>query len=226
MVVLEMGNLCNIFSTEMWQFDNDDMDQFHPNIRTSSVNNEDLKQMILEKEKTEVSETLSNSGGWHSGGALQNDKRFSALSDFIALGMKQIISHNNDRDVDNVDIVISNAWANVNRYRDFNEIHQHPGVHWAGVYYVDGPENSGTIRFFDPRVVRQMIMPDELLLQGRQHSQNLQYALAPRTGGMLIFPSWLQHAVRPNETKNPRISISFNIVLTPRIDQGLKPHYP
>ena len=131
-----MGNLCNIFSTEMWQFDNDDMDQFHPNIRTSSVNNEDLKQMILEKEKTEASDTFSNNGGWHSSGALQNDKRFSALRDFIALGIKQVISHNNYLDVD---IGISNAWANVNRYRDFNEIHQHPGVHWSGVYYVDVP---------------------------------------------------------------------------------------
>mgnify|MGYP001159693362 CR=1 FL=1 len=74
---------------------------------------------------------------------LQNDKRFSALRDFIALGIKQVISHNKYRDVD---IVISNAWANVNRYRDFNDIHQHPGVHWSGVYYVDGPENSGPIR--------------------------------------------------------------------------------
>ena len=210
-----MGNLCNIFSTEMWQFDNDDMDQFHPNIRTSSVNNEDLKQMILEKEKTEASDTFSNNGGWHSSGALQNDKRFSALRDFIALGIKQVISHNNYLDVD---IGISNAWANVNRYRDFNEIHQHPGVHWSGVYYVDGPENSGPIRFFDPRVVRQMLLPYELYsenLGSMPYSQFLQFALDPCTGGMIIFPSWLQHAVSPNETKNPRISISFNIILIP-----------
>ena len=218
-----MGNLCNLFSTELWQFDNDDMDQFHPNIRTSSVNNKDLKQMILEKEKTEDSDTVSNYGGWQSSKALQNDKRFSALWDFIAISMKQIISHNNYRDVD---IGIRNAWANVNRYRDFNEIHQHPGVHWAGVYYVDGPENGGAIRFFDPRVVRQMIAADELYsenlasnnVQSFEHlpySQFLHFALNPYTGGMLIFPSWLQHAVSPNETKNPRISISFNIILTP-----------
>ena len=210
-----MGKLCNLFSTELWQFNNDDMDQFHPNMRASFVNNEDLKQMILEKEKTEVSETLSNSGGWHSGAALQNDKRFSALWDFIALGMKQIISYNNYRDVD---IVISNAWANVNRYRDFNEIHQHPGVHWSGVYYVDVPENSGAIRFFDPRVVRQMTMPYELYsenLESIPYSQCLQITLDPHTGSMLIFPSWLQHAVHPNETKEPRISISFNIILIP-----------
>ena len=187
------------------------MDQFHPNMRTSFVNNEDLKQMILEKEKTEVSDTLSNDGGWHSGGALQNDKRFSALWDFIALGMKQIISHNNYRDVD---IVISNAWANVNRYKDYNKIHMHPAVDWAGVYYITGPKNSGTIQFYDPRMAKQLILDDQ------------SFYLEPFPGGMLIFPYWLQHAVRPNETKNPRISISFNIVLTPRIDQGLKPHYP
>ena len=195
-----MGNLCIIFSTEMWQFDNDDMDQFHPNIRTSSVNNEDLKQMILEKEKTEASDTFSNNGGWHSSGALQNDKRFSALSDFIALGMKQIISHNNDRDVDNVDIVISNAWANVNRYKDYNKIHMHPAVDWAGVYYITGPKNSGTIQFYDPRMAKQLILDDQ------------SFYLEPFPGGMLIFPYWLQHAVNYNETKEPRISISFNII--------------
>ena len=210
-----MGKLCNLFSTELWQFNNADMNQFDPYIRTSSVNNEDLKQIILEKEKTEVSETVSNSGGWHSEMCLQNDKRFSALWDFIALGMKQIIRHNidtnisknliNDRDVDKIDIFISHAWAIVNRYRDYNKIHMHPSADWAGVYYIAGPKNSGDLQFYDP--TPKQLLPD-----------NQSFYLEPFAGGMLIFPYWLQHAVNPNKTKEPRISISFNIITKEKLN--------
>jgi uncharacterized protein (TIGR02466 family) len=32
----------------------------------------------------------------------------------------------------------------------------------------------------------------------------------PRTGELLIFPSWLVHWVTPYQSDRPRISISFN----------------
>ena len=36
----------------------------------------------------------------------------------------------------------------------------------------------------------------------------------PKEGLFLLFPSWLFHGVRSNDTKDNRISISFNVTLT------------
>jgi hypothetical protein len=35
--------------------------------------------------------------------------------------------------------------------------------------------------------------------------------LTPRAGMMVLFPSWLQHAVRPYRGQGLRISIAFNL---------------
>ena len=32
------------------------------------------------------------------------------------------------------------------------------------------------------------------------------------TGGLIMFPAWLQHSVEVNTCKNDRISISFNAI--------------
>ena len=35
--------------------------------------------------------------------------------------------------------------------------------------------------------------------------------MLPRAGMMVLFPSWLQHAVRPYRGTQTRISIAFNM---------------
>jgi hypothetical protein len=37
--------------------------------------------------------------------------------------------------------------------------------------------------------------------------------LTPRSGMIMMFPSWLQHAVRPYSGEHERISIAFNLSL-------------
>jgi uncharacterized protein (TIGR02466 family) len=35
-------------------------------------------------------------------------------------------------------------------------------------------------------------------------------SVQPKTGSLIIFPSWLMHYVVPNENKDDRISLAFN----------------
>ena len=42
------------------------------------------------------------------------------------------------------------------------------------------------------------------------------YTFSPRSGMMLIFPSWLDHIVGQNKTDEIRVAISFNIDLAKR----------
>lgn len=106
------------------------------------------------------------------------------------------------------------AWANVNRKNQYNKIHNHPGYHWSGVYYVemgdedDEVSDSGKIEFQDPRGFASMVpMP------GKPFGQTM--SLKPKAGSLLIFPSFLFHAVTPYIGDGERISIAFNASLLP-----------
>lgn len=106
------------------------------------------------------------------------------------------------------------AWANVNQRNQYNKMHNHPGFHWSGVYYVnmggeeDDVSESGKIEFQDPRSSASMIpMP------GTPFGQTM--SLKPKAGSLLIFPSFLYHAVTPYMGDGERISIAFNALLQP-----------
>jgi uncharacterized protein (TIGR02466 family) len=119
------------------------------------------------------------------------------------------------------------AWANVSRRGNYNKIHDHPGWHLSAVYYVEAgrndpgaPPNSGWIEFLDPRGALGAgdppgIDPDKpvrLPTQGGALFGNV-FALPPKTGGLLVFPSWLRHWVHPYAGAGERISLAFNLRL-------------
>ena len=103
---------------------------------------------------------------------------------------------------------ILSAWANINRRGDFNNMHTHPGATWSGVYYVDDGESSpdaeGTaIALSDPCPARTNIFVPEL--------SNSNVLFRPVPGLMILFPSYVPHAVPPHRGDRPRISIAFNV---------------
>lgn len=107
------------------------------------------------------------------------------------------------------------GWAVIMREGDYNMPHVHPDAHLSGVYYVelpqlpaerqDEPEPGGGLVMFDPRAAASMYP-----LKGhRTHHSHL-----PATGSLVIFPSYLTHAVNPFRGPGERISIAFNARLT------------
>lgn len=110
------------------------------------------------------------------------------------------------------------GWANINRLGDYHDLHNHPHSYLSGTYYVAMPEQPpdagsrsdltpGAISFYDPR-------PQANMTAIRDDGQiSPQYSLQPRPGMMLLWPAFLMHLVHPNLSPDPRISVSFNIVL-------------
>lgn len=104
------------------------------------------------------------------------------------------------------------AWANINRDGDYNVLHNHPGHHWSGVYYVDGgapdPAHplSGVFEFHDPRggATASPIPGFDF---------GYKFTVRPQAGMMLIFPSWHLHMVHPFRGGGERVVIAFNIRL-------------
>ena len=111
-----------------------------------------------------------------------------------------------------------NCWANVNRCGHGNEFHTHPGAFWSGTYYVDDggigddPGLGGEFEVQDPRGVGPAMYAPMLTFAGPDGaSLGASQTLTPRSGMIMMFPSWLQHAVRPYRGSGKRISIAFNL---------------
>jgi uncharacterized protein (TIGR02466 family) len=110
------------------------------------------------------------------------------------------------------------GWANVNRRGDYHDPHNHPHAYLSGTYYVRVPAQPasaetrkdlrpGAISFYDPRgAVNMSAIKDDPQIEA-------EYTLTPEAGEILLWPAFLFHFVHPNLAPEPRVSISFNLVL-------------
>ena len=107
------------------------------------------------------------------------------------------------------------GWAVIMRPGDYNVPHVHPDAHVSGVYYVEVPDLSaeetaepdpgGSLVMYDPRSIAGMYH-----LKGRIHNHDY----VPTAGALVIFPSFLLHAVNPYRSSGERICVAFNARLT------------
>jgi uncharacterized protein (TIGR02466 family) len=103
------------------------------------------------------------------------------------------------------------SWINFFEPGQSEQQHNHYGNFISGTYYVQGAPQSGCYRFFDPAV--QKTMWRGIYLRGAQPtvSNITSGEYQPQPGMLILFPSWLEHAVLPNHSNQTRISIAFNI---------------
>lgn len=87
-------------------------------------------------------------------------------------------------------------------------LHLHPLATISGTYYVAAPLGVAGLKFEDPRLERFMAAPPRL--RGARRANRPWVTLPVRTGGLLLFESWLRHEVPPARYAGDRISVSFN----------------
>ena len=107
--------------------------------------------------------------------------------------------------------VLGNMWANINYPGGYNRPHLHPNSLFSGVYWIKTPVKSGNLMLYEPRPGAQCNMPNRK--EGQLPPQlwrEIHYE--PRAGTIVMFPAWLWHEVRPNESNDTRISVSFNFL--------------
>ncbi len=86
---------------------------------------------------------------------------------------------------------------------DFAHIHEHGHSDISGVFYYKTNEDDGDLVFTSPNP----FLKTSKLFAGTE----LSWIHKPIEGKILLFPAWIPHGVKTNETDNTRISISFNI---------------
>lgn len=105
-------------------------------------------------------------------------------------------------------LVADSIWINVLEPGGHHTAHIHPHSVISGTYYVDVPPGASAIRFEDPRLAQMMAAPPRRARASRS-SQSF-VSVAPKTGTLLLWESWLRHEVPPNTARTKRISVSFN----------------
>ena len=181
--------------------------------------NERLVRNIREEQQADEKgiqrSNFTNLGGWHSRNNLHKKKKFSEIASRIT-STAQKISEDCGYDPE-WELKIGTMWSIINSPGSFNRSHIHPGCLLSGVYYVQAPENSGDIEFTEPRT--QHLMDQAKFAPGKKRPNKCwtKVKYKPTEGKMIIFPSWLYHAVYPNlseaigEGASDRIIISFNL---------------
>ena len=113
---------------------------------------------------------------------------------------------------------LSCMWSNVQLNGCYHPVHDHPNSFISGVLYLQVPEDcedgeKGEIFFVDPRVQKRMYNPEYFK---RTEMSERGIWIKPKSGTIILFPSWLEHGTEyffSKEEKN-RISLSFNYIIT------------
>jgi len=169
--------------------------------------NQELERDILAWSNRDKGMIRTNIKGWHSDTNMNELPEYAKLVDMLYSAQRTIY----DQEYYESEPFLGNMWANINPPGGSNRAHIHPNSLWSGVYYVKAPQNSGQLKIEDPRSVALMTRPkqkdvpkpDRLL---REHHYE------PKTGRLIMFPSWLNHCVDPNNSNDIRISVSFNFM--------------
>jgi uncharacterized protein (TIGR02466 family) len=166
--------------------------------------NAELRDLILERERTTPSLAKSNQGGWQSAPdffswaepAVATLERFVIGALNVATARLPVPPHLG------IEFELY-GWAAVNRKAHYNTTHVHPMATWSGTYYVDaGDEPGAVLEFSHPVTAAVMTFFPGVLPSAR--------IVRPESGMVILFPSYLQHSVRMYPGERPRICVAFN----------------
>ncbi len=175
-----------------------------------------LEPLILARRREDKGIVRSNTGGgWHS------DTR---LLHWAADAVRTVVA----RMVELADAHVHDAqakpgqrrgwmlegWANVNETGAANAPHSHGACFWSAVYYVRIDEGEGgEIVLTDPRLPAIEMHAPFLFFRNAGGERTIR--IRPQAGQILLFPSWVVHAVTPWQGKGLRISLAINLSAPP-----------
>ena len=169
--------------------------------------NQYLEQKIIQWSQQDKGEQKTNAGGWHSKTDMNKKEEYNPLTKELFNMQYEIYQ----KEHLSLKPVLGNMWANINYPGCYNRPHVHPNALFSGVYWIKAPQKSGNFMVYDPRPGVQMAMPDRKQKKlPSEYWREVHYE--PRAGTAIMFPAWLWHEVKPNQSNDIRISVSFNFL--------------
>ena len=189
-----------LFPTPVWTINLDNYKEINDQMYNYIKSNQNSDEIGISK---------SNIKGWHSKDFNLSEKDPQNFITFILPAIEKVM---NDMgwDKEKQTAKISNMWAIINTGGAANLRHQHGNSTISGAYYVKAPNNCGDIVFYDPRPAPVFSHPNS----NKPNTLNAMVnSISPVEGGLVLFPSYLEHSVNSNKSKEERIVISFNVSL-------------
>jgi len=164
-----------------------------------------LRDFALWMEKNEKGSKVSNLSGYQS----QNlSKNLDVIKPLIEKLNKNVDSYCDELKIKR-GLKLSNIWVNINRFKDSNRMHRHPQSIISGVFYVKTPNDCGDIWFEPVGGIEDYWRPENTISYTEYNSPS--WIIPPKENNCILFPSWVNHMVKPNFNKTEeRISFSFN----------------
>jgi uncharacterized protein (TIGR02466 family) len=173
-----------------------------------NLDNSIIEKYCYEVKKKDKGRVISNEGGWQSN---LLEGYMPELNDLF----KEMVIKTNEfaNDIGLVTpLKLSAGWININGFKDSNIVHNHPNCLLSTIYYVKTNNKSGQIEFQNPvmdlmaeNVSNETVKEYTNYVSGRK-------IFSPDNERLFIFPGYLNHYVRPNLSKEDRISIACNFV--------------
>ena len=119
------------------------------------------------------------------------------LNKFYGFIKESNLNYNNKFD-------ISTSWLTKSENKQQCVKHSHKNCFYSGVYYYGDryDSNCGDLILINP-----LNALTDFLLQ-----PEIKFGINPQPGGVIFFPSYIQHKFKSNYSNNPSYSLAFNIV--------------
>lgn len=107
--------------------------------------------------------------------------------------------------------VITDSWATRNPKGSSHHMHAHSNSIFSGVYYA-ACESASLIFIIEPQYSKDFNFKYNTTHSNVVNSQT--WKIPVQTGDVVIFPSWVKHAVEVNDKDSDRRIIGFNSFVT------------
>jgi uncharacterized protein (TIGR02466 family) len=130
------------------------------------------------------------------------DDKFKKLNDWVT---NKIYEYCRKVNIDSSTLIVNGAWFNVYERNDFQENHVHPTSVVSAIYILTCSDDGARIFLNTP--VNNMYYVKKTK---DSHETISQVICKSIPGTLIIFPSYLSHAVERHDSDDIRISLSYN----------------
>lgn len=203
---------------------------YYVDLETSAARKEALVKRVLELHKDAEPQRTSATSAWtgdiHNVERIHCDPAFDWITEEVGRHgfeyLKQL-----GHDLSRIDLHIQRAWPVIAAKNQWVAKHTHPSAHLSAVYYLASPheKQGGELRFLNESRPNELCPGIGSSMTGGYREYNFtNYQSAsyqPVEGRLVIFPSKQSHDVVAHDSDEPRISLSYDLVITSR--EGASP---
>ena len=103
---------------------------------------------------------------------------------------------------------VINSWCNICPPNSLVWPHNHIPITLTCVFYLDATPQKGNLILQNPMEAILAHLPYEQTYSSREFN----YEIEAVTGKLAMFPGFIKHFTRPNESTEDRMSMSFNVI--------------